>query len=117
MQPVDETQAPDYYQTIKFPIGEGVREGKGEGGRREEGEWEQKRSVSCRPDLQYISERLRQGYYTCIRLFIADVKRVFTNCQMYNEKGTELYKCAVQMEKFFISKMKASGLWFDLNVF
>ena len=68
-------------------------------------------------DLQYITERLRQGYYTCIRLFIADVKRVFTNCQMYNEKGTEMYKCAAQMEKFFVNRMKGSGLWFDLNVF
>ena len=84
---------------------------------REEEEYESILSLTMYVDFQYITERLRQGYYTCIRLFIADVKRVFTNCQMYNEKGTELYKCAAHMEKFFVAKMKNNGLWFDLNVF
>ena len=62
-----------------------------------------------------VSERLSSHYYNCIRLFVADMKWIFNNCRTYNEKGTELYKIANQLERVFISKMKSAGLWYDIN--
>ena len=66
-------------------------------------------------DLNTVWERLLSGYYVTIRLFIADVKRIFDNCRAYNEKGTDFYKYACQMEKVFTNRMKLLKLWYDLN--
>jgi histone acetyltransferase len=87
LEPVDESQAPGYYSIIKFPM-----------------------------DFQTVTERLRSRYYNCLRLFITDVKWIFNNCRAYNDRGTEFYKLANQMEKAFITKMKNANLWFDMNV-
>ena len=67
-------------------------------------------------DLRTMEERLRSGYYNCIRLFMADMKWIFDNCRTYNERGTDFYKLSIQMEKVFVNKMKSAGLWYDLNV-
>ena len=62
-----------------------------------------------------MTERLQDGYYCCLRLFIADMKLIINNCRRFNERGTEYYKCSLQLEKFFIGRMKSAGLWLDLN--
>ncbi len=66
-------------------------------------------------DLETMTERLHLGYYTCSRLFIADMRRIFNNCKTYNERNTEYYCCAIMLEKFFVTKMKDHHLWIDLN--
>lgn len=58
-----------------------------------------------------MAERLKNGYYTARRLFIADMTRIFTNCRIYNLPETEYYACANQLEKYFQTKMKELGLW------
>ncbi|XP_013421892.1 histone acetyltransferase KAT2B-like [Lingula anatina] len=82
LKPVDKSDAPDYYDHIKYPM-----------------------------DLKTMSDRLRCRYYCHKRLFIADLTRIFTNCRTYNSPDTEYYKCANNLERFFQSKMKEVGLW------
>ena len=66
-------------------------------------------------DLETVTRRLASGYYTCIRLFIADMKKIFNNCKTYNERNTDYVRCAITLDKFFIAKMKEHRLWMDLN--
>ncbi|XP_061677596.1 histone acetyltransferase KAT2B isoform X2 [Syngnathoides biaculeatus] len=81
MEPVKKTEAPGYYQVIRFPM-----------------------------DLKTMSERLKSRYYATRKLFMADMQRVFTNCREYNAPESEYYKCANLLEKFFYSKIKEAGL-------
>ncbi|KAK6170523.1 hypothetical protein SNE40_018897 [Patella caerulea] len=81
-KPVDKSEAPDYYDHIKFPM-----------------------------DFKSMSDRLKNRYYCHKRLFIADMQRVFDNCRNYNDSDTEYYKCANIVERFFIAKMKEQSLW------
>ncbi|KAM7318521.1 histone acetyltransferase KAT2B isoform X1 [Alexandromys fortis] len=81
MEPVKRTEAPGYYEVIRFPM-----------------------------DLKTMSERLRNRYYVSKKLFMADLQRVFTNCKEYNPPESEYYKCASILEKFFFSKIKEAGL-------
>ena len=66
-------------------------------------------------DLESITERLQSGYYSCLRLFLADVKRMFANCKSYNERNTDYFRCAIALEKFFITTMKETNIWMELN--
>ena len=61
-----------------------------------------------------MTSRLADGYYNCIRIFIADMNRIFTNCKLYNEKNTEYVRCATSLDKFFVGLMKEKKLWMDL---
>ncbi|GFO12454.1 histone acetyltransferase [Plakobranchus ocellatus] len=81
LKPVDKSEAPDYYDHIKFPM-----------------------------DLRTMTERLKARYYIHKHLFIADMNRIVTNCRSYNEPDTEYYKCANTIEKYYITKMKEAGL-------
>lgn len=81
LKPVDKSEAPDYYDHIKYPM-----------------------------DLKTMLERLKNHYYVHRRVFIADMTRIFTNCRSYNEPDTEYYKCANVLEKFFNNKLKEAGL-------
>jgi histone acetyltransferase len=80
-KPVDKTEAPGYYEFIKYPI-----------------------------DLKTVSDRLKNRYYVHKHLFIADMNRLFTNCRSYNEPETEYFKCANILEKFFNSKLREAKL-------
>jgi len=81
LNPVDRKAVPDYYDHIKFPI-----------------------------DLKTMAERLKANYYVNKRLFIADMKRMFSNCKAYNAPETEYYKSANVLDKFFQNKLKDHGL-------
>jgi len=81
LNPVDRKSVPDYYEHIKFPM-----------------------------DMKTMNERLKANYYCNKRLFIADMKRMFTNCRAYNAPETEYYNCANILERFFINKLRDHGL-------
>ncbi|KAI1902474.1 hypothetical protein AGOR_G00045140 [Albula goreensis] len=81
MEPVKKTEAPGYYQVIRFPM-----------------------------DLKTMSERLKSRYYATRKLFMADMQRIFTNCRQYNPPESKYYKCANLLEKFFYTKIKEAGL-------
>ncbi|EDO43844.1 predicted protein [Nematostella vectensis] len=79
-KPVERAEAPDYYEHIKYPM-----------------------------DLKTMTERLKSGYYSSKKLFVADMRRIFQNCRTYNSPDTEYYKCANTVERFFLSKIKEPG--------
>ncbi|XP_069959700.1 histone acetyltransferase KAT2A isoform X1 [Cherax quadricarinatus] len=79
--PVDPNEVPDYYDHIKYPM-----------------------------DLKTMTERLKANYYVNARLFNADMLRIFKNCRFYNHPETEYYKCANNLEKYYINKVKELGL-------
>lgn len=57
-----------------------------------------------------MTERLKNRYYAHLRLFEADMRRIFTNCRTYNDPETEYYKCANTIERFVQNKMREVGL-------
>jgi len=81
LKPVDKSEVPDYYEHIQFPM-----------------------------DLKTMGDRLKKGYYISKKLFIADMTRIFVNCRTYNSQETDYYKCANNLEKFFMNKIRDSGL-------
>uniref|UniRef100_A0A8C6NNI3 Histone acetyltransferase n=1 Tax=Nothobranchius furzeri TaxID=105023 RepID=A0A8C6NNI3_NOTFU len=81
MEPVKKSEAPDYYEIIRFPI-----------------------------DLKTMTERLKNRYYVTKKLFIADLQRIISNCREYNPPDSEYCKCANTLEKFFYFKLKDGGL-------
>ncbi|KFV63257.1 Histone acetyltransferase KAT2B, partial [Dryobates pubescens] len=81
MEPVKKSEAPDYYEIIRFPI-----------------------------DLKTMTERLKNRYYVTKKLFIADLQRIITNCREYNPPDSDYCKCANTLEKFFYFKLKEGGL-------
>ncbi|CAB4008643.1 histone acetyltransferase KAT2B-like [Paramuricea clavata] len=80
MKAVEVSEAPDYYEYIKYPM-----------------------------DLKTMTDRLKAGYYSTKKLFAADMLRVFKNCRTYNAPDTEYYRCANTMERYFLSKIKEVG--------
>ena len=81
MHPVDRKAVPDYYDHIKFPM-----------------------------DFKTMTERLKANYYVNKRLFIADLKRMISNCKAYNSPETEYYNCASNLEKYFNTKLRDHNL-------
>ena len=55
-----------------------------------------------------------RSYYVNRRLFQADMKRIFTNCRIYNSPETEYVALANKLESYFQTKMKKAGLWIDI---
>ncbi|KAH9315350.1 hypothetical protein KI387_023977 [Taxus chinensis] len=77
-EPVDPRDVPDYYDIIKDPM-----------------------------DLKTMWKRLESDqYYITLEMFIADVKRMFTNARTYNSPETIYFKCANRLETFFSSKLQ-----------
>ncbi|PXF46557.1 Histone acetyltransferase GCN5 [Gracilariopsis chorda] len=79
LEPVNakETGAIDYYDVIKNPM-----------------------------DLSTMQERLDNGwFYVTKEIFIADFKRMVTNCKTYNGKGHYVTDMAIQLEKLFMNKV------------
>jgi len=79
--PVDRKVVPDYYDHVKYPM-----------------------------DLKTMTDRLKSNYYCNKRLFVADMKRMFSNCRAYNAPDTEYYNCANSLEKYVNTKLRDHGL-------
>ncbi|CAH9081137.1 unnamed protein product [Cuscuta europaea] len=77
--PVDAREVPDYYDIIKDPM-----------------------------DLKMLSKRVESElYYVTLDMFVADVRRMFTNARTYNSPETIYYKCATRLESHFSNKVQA----------
>lgn len=59
-----------------------------------------------------ISDRLTAGYYVTKKLFIADMRRMFSNCKQSNPKESHLVNCAVELERLYQTKMSQMDLWY-----
>ncbi|XP_075492357.1 histone acetyltransferase GCN5 isoform X1 [Primulina tabacum] len=78
-EPVDARDVPDYYDIIKDPM-----------------------------DLKTMSKRVEsEQYYVTFEMFVADVKRMFSNARTYNSPETIYYKCSTRLEQHFSNKVQA----------
>ncbi|KAH6797940.1 histone acetyltransferase of the GNAT family 1 [Perilla frutescens var. hirtella] len=78
-EPVDARDVPDYYEIIKDPI-----------------------------DLKTMSKRVEsEQYYVTFEMFVADVRRMFSNARTYNSPETIYYKCSTRLEAHFTTKVQA----------
>ncbi|XP_066157343.1 nucleosome-remodeling factor subunit NURF301 isoform X1 [Euwallacea fornicatus] len=77
MEPVDPTEAPDYYKVIKEPM-----------------------------DLQMIESKINEQSYRKLSEFIGDMTKIFDNCRYYNPKESPFFKCAETLEAYFVNKIK-----------
>jgi len=76
-EPVDSRDVPDYYDIIKDPI-----------------------------DLRTMLRRVdSEQYYVTLEMFVADMKRMFSNARTYNSPDTIYYKCATRLENFFSGRI------------
>lgn len=81
LEPVSPTEVPDYYEVVKDPI-----------------------------DLSMVTARVESGsYYKSLDMFHADLKRIISNCRLYNKPDTPYYACADRLETFINAKM--AQLW------
>jgi histone acetyltransferase len=85
LKPVDKDEVPDYYKAITSPM-----------------------------DLATMEERLENGSYTTPKLFIDDLKLVFSNCQLYNDASTVYAKCAIKLEKYMWTLVRDIPEWYEL---
>lgn len=70
LEPVSAEDVPDYYDVVKDPM-----------------------------DLRCMQERLdSEQYYITLDIFVADLRRIFTNCRHYNAAETIYVKCANKLE-------------------
>lgn len=128
MEPVKKSEAPDYYEVIRFPIGEDPRihfpacapspllsalsQVPTMVGSPSyiPSPLKVMCLLPCDPDLKTMTERLRSRYYVTRKLFVADLQRVIANCREYNPPDSEYCRCASALEKFFYFKLKEGGL-------
>jgi len=74
LQPVDPDALgiPDYFQIVKNPI-----------------------------DISIVERNLKNGQYSSSMQFAADVKKIWMNSFLYNQKGTQIYSMTSQMQGYF----------------
>ncbi|XP_071445006.1 nucleosome-remodeling factor subunit NURF301 isoform X3 [Hetaerina americana] len=77
MEPVDPTEAPDYYKVIREPM-----------------------------DLQTIELRINERSYDRLSEFIGDMTKIFDNCRYYNPRESPFYHCAETLESYFAARLK-----------
>lgn len=58
-------------------------------------------------DMGSIRKRLEGNYYWSADEAIADFNQMFTNCYIYNKPGEDIVVMAKNLEKFFLSKVRA----------
>ena len=58
-------------------------------------------------DMGSIRKRLESNYYWSADESIADFNQMFTNCYIYNKPGEDIVVMAKNLEKFFLSKVRA----------
>ena len=80
LKPVSANDVPDYYEVVKNPM-----------------------------DFKTMGDKLKNKSYTTIRLFSVDMTQIFMNCRVYNDKQTEYYDCANNLEQFFHLKLREAG--------
>lgn len=98
MEPVDPTEAPDYYKVIKEPMGKFC--------------CKSKKVKYLRvffllfTDLQKIEMKITERVYNKLSEFIGDMTKIFDNCRYYNPKESPFFKCAESLEAYFVNKIQ-----------
>ena len=51
-----------------------------------------------------MKTRLHNKYYTTAKMFMDDLHLIVNNAKLYNQKSSSYYKCADNIEKFFMAR-------------
>ena len=51
-----------------------------------------------------MKKRLRDNYYVNAKMFLDDLQLIVSNCKKYNPKASSYYKCADNIEKYFLAR-------------
>jgi len=81
MDPVNKKEVPDYYEVVEHPM-----------------------------HLKKIKKKIQQDLYNNPGEFMSDVLQVFANCRIYNDKKSEYYKIADELEDFFREQAEQLGI-------
>lgn len=57
-------------------------------------------------DLSTIKKKLHSGKYSSIGECIEDIELIWSNCKLYNQESSEIYKAAEKMEKHYLKVTK-----------
>lgn len=52
-------------------------------------------------DLSLVERQLIEGQYQSHTQFFADIKKIWSNSYLYNQKGSPIYKLTMDMDKHF----------------
>jgi len=99
MEPVDPTEAPNYYKVINEPMGKLINSPLPV-------KMYANNMGVCVSDLQTIELRVNEKTYQKLSDFIGDMTKIFDNCRFYNPKESPFYRCAESLETFFVQKLK-----------
>jgi len=60
-------------------------------------------------DLSTVENRLKSDKYSNVSQFVADIRKIWSNAQLYNPKESEVHKMAVNLSAFFEKNFKEMG--------
>ncbi|KAL1417016.1 hypothetical protein MTO96_027223 [Rhipicephalus appendiculatus] len=75
---------PDYYEVITNPI-----------------------------DMKTIHENVKNNKYSSEESMVTDLKLMFSNCRLYNEEGSQIYRDADTLERALFDKIRELGSLYD----
>ncbi|XP_037562920.1 protein polybromo-1-like isoform X6 [Dermacentor silvarum] len=75
---------PDYYEVITNPI-----------------------------DMKTIHENVKNNKYSSEDAMVSDLKLMFSNCRMYNEEGSQIYRDADTLERALFDKIRELGSLYE----
>lgn len=90
---MDANEVPDYYNVIKEPMGENLKN-----------KFELI-IIKFLTDLKQIESKIANQEFACLADFIKDMTKIFDNCRYYNHRDSTFCKCAEDLEAYFIQKL------------
>ncbi|ORY51599.1 acyl-CoA N-acyltransferase [Rhizoclosmatium globosum] len=57
-------------------------------------------------DISTLGALVENDEYQTVDHFVKDASKIFHNCKIYNEEGTNYVKCAIKLEKWFKERIK-----------
>ncbi|KAJ3411741.1 histone acetyltransferase [Chytridiales sp. JEL 0842] len=57
-------------------------------------------------DISTLTSCVENDEYKTLDAFAADANKIFNNCRLYNEEGTNYVKCANKLEKWFKDRLR-----------
>ncbi|KAJ3030622.1 UNVERIFIED_CONTAM: histone acetyltransferase [Siphonaria sp. JEL0065] len=57
-------------------------------------------------DISTLATNVENDMYPTVDAFVKDANKIFHNCKIYNEDGTNYVKCAIKLEKWLKERVK-----------
>ncbi len=57
-------------------------------------------------DLSTIYNKAKAGHYGTVKMYHADLHRMFQNCRVYNKPTTQFVMCADKLDAYATTKLR-----------